>query len=184
MSARIGRRKFLATLGGLGVGAWPHAARAQQDGRMRRVGVVVGLGENDPELQSWLAAFRQGLEKLGWAEGRNLRIEYRLGSRHIPEEYQALAHEALAQQPDVILGHGTPTAVALQQQTRTVPIVFVAVSDPVGSGIIASLARPGGNLTGLLQYEEGIVGKWLGMLKEIAPRLSRVAHGECENDPV
>ena len=120
------------------------------------------------------AAFRQRLERLGWSEGRNVRIDYRYAAS-IVDQYQRLAKELVALQPDVILAHTTSITAALLRENRTVPIVFVSVSDPIGSGLVASLARPGGNLTGLLLYEEGITGKWLAMLKEIAPRLSRAA---------
>ena len=140
---------------------------------MRRVGVLVGLAENDPEMKERIAGLRQGLEKLGWAEGSNLRIDYRFA----PAGAQArlLARELIALQPDVILTQSTPATAAMQQETRTIPIVFAGVADPFGSGFAASLSRPGGNLTGLLQYEEGITGKWLAMLKEIAPNLTRAA---------
>jgi putative ABC transport system substrate-binding protein len=169
----MGRREFVALLGGAAA-TWPLAAEAQHADRMRRIGVLVGMAESDPEMQLWLASFRQGLEQLGWSEGRNVRIEYRsyiAGS----DELQIRAKELLALQPDVILAEGTSTTAAFQRQTRAIPIVFVAVSDPIGSGFIASLARPGGNLTGVLQYEASITGKWLAMLKEIAPRLERAA---------
>jgi putative tryptophan/tyrosine transport system substrate-binding protein len=166
------RREFIAWLGGAAV-AWPLAARAQQSERMRRVGVLVGLAENDPEMKERIEGLRQGLEKLGWAEGSNLRIDYRFA----PAGAQArlLARELIALQPDVILTQSTPATAAMQQETRTIPIVFAGVADPIGSGFAASLSRPGGNLTGLLQYEEGITGKWLAMLKEIAPNLTRAA---------
>jgi putative ABC transport system substrate-binding protein len=166
------RREFITALGGAAA-AWPLAARAQQPERVRRVGVLVGLAENDPEMKERIAGLRQGLEKLGWAEGRNLRIDYRFA----PAGAQArlLARELIALQPDVILTQSTPATAAMQQETRTIPIVFAGVADPIGSGFAASLSRPGGNLTGLLQYEEGITGKWLAMLKEIAPNLTRAA---------
>jgi putative tryptophan/tyrosine transport system substrate-binding protein len=166
------RREFIAGLGN--AAAWPLAARAQQDPRMRRIGVLLGLAEGDPDLQTWLAVFRQELERLGWSEGRNVRIDYRFAAASA-ERAQVLAKELAALQPDVILATNAPVAAALQRVTRVIPIVFVAVSDPIGSGFIASLARPGGNLTGLLQYEASIIGKSLAMLKEVAPRLTRVA---------
>jgi putative ABC transport system substrate-binding protein len=168
---RLKRREFLGVLSG--AAAWPLAARAQQRG-LRRVGVLAALAEDDPQMQAQLAGFRQGLERLGWSAGRNVRIDYRFAHANA-DQHQALAKELVAQQPDVILAHLTPVAAALQRETRTIPIVFVGVSDPVGSGFVASLARPGGNLTGLLLYEESITGKWLAMLKEIAPRMVRVA---------
>jgi len=167
------RRDFITLLGGAAA-AWPMAARAQQDGRVRRIGVLASLPEGDPEMQARLAGFRQGLERLGWSEGRNVRIDYRFAAPS-PGQFQALAKELVALQPDVILAQSTPTAAALQRESRAIPIVFVGVSDPVGSGFIASLARPGGNLTGLLNYEASITEKWLAMLKGIAPRLGRAA---------
>lgn len=166
------RREFIMLLS-CAAAIRPLAARAQQPERVRRVGVLVGLAENDPEMKERIAGFRQGLEKLGWAEGSNLRIDYRFA----PAGAQArlLARELIALQPDVILTQSTPATAAMQQETRTIPIVFASVADPIGSGFVASLSRPGGNLTGLLQYEEGITGKWLAMLKEIAPNLTRAA---------
>ena len=169
------RRDFITLLGGAAA-AWPLAARAQQDGRVRRVGVLMPFPEADPQIQARLAAFRQGLERLGWSEGRNVRIDYRFAPvSGALDQAQKLAKELIALQPDVILGDSTAMAAALQRESRAIPIVFVAVSDPIGSGFIASLARPGGNLTGTLNYEASITGKWLQMLKEIAPRLARVA---------
>ena len=141
---------------------------------MRRIGVLVSGADDDSEIQARNTAFRQGLEQLGWSEGRNIRIDYRFSGDN-PERFPQLAKELIALSPDVILSHSTPAAMALQRETQTIPIVFVAVSDPIGSGVVATLARPGGNVTGLLLYEDGITGKWLGMLKEIAPRLARAA---------
>jgi putative tryptophan/tyrosine transport system substrate-binding protein len=169
----VRRRDFISLLGGAAA-AWPLGARAQQGERMRRVGVLVAFTEDDPDSKARLAGFRQGLEKRGWSEDRNVRIDYRFaGGRS--DQFQVLAKELVALQPNVILAQGTSVTAALQRETRTVPIVFVAVSDPIGSGFVASLARPGGNLTGLLQYEASITGKWLSMLKEIAPHVARVA---------
>ena len=167
------RRSFITLLGGAAA-AWPLAGRAQQPNRMRSIGVLLALAEDDPESKARLVAFRQGLERLGWSEGRNVRIDYRFASASA-EWAQVLAKELVALQPDVIVAHSTPIAAALQRESRAIPIVFLGVSDPIDSGFIASLARPGGNLTGLLQYEESITGKWLAMLKEIAPRLVRAA---------
>jgi putative tryptophan/tyrosine transport system substrate-binding protein len=167
------RREFITPLGGAAV-AWPLAARAQQGERVRRVGVLIPQAADDPEMKARLAAFQQGLERLGWSEGRNVRIDYRFAANN-PDRFQPLATELVSLQPDVLLAYTTPVAVAFQRESRTIPIIFVSVSDPVGSGLVASLARPGGNLTGLLLYEEGITGKWLAMLKEIAPGLSRAA---------
>jgi ABC-type uncharacterized transport system substrate-binding protein len=141
----IRRRAFITLLGGAAA-AWPLAAGAQQPDGMRRIGVLVGLAEDDPEIKARLAAFRQGLEKRGWSEGRNVRIDYRFApaSAHV----QVLAKELIALQPDVILTHTTPITAALQRENRAIPIVFAGVADPIGSGFIASLARPGGNITG------------------------------------
>ena len=166
------RREFITLLSGAAA-AWPLVARAQQTERMRRIGVLVGLAENDPEMKARLAGFRQGLEKFGWSDGSNVYIDYRFA----PAGAQAhlLARELVALQPDLILAQSTPATVAVQAETRTIPIIFAGVADPIGSGFVASLPRPGGNLTGLLLYEEGITGKWLAMLKEIAPNLTRAA---------
>ncbi|MGA7232061.1 MAG: ABC transporter substrate-binding protein [Xanthobacteraceae bacterium] len=166
------RREFISLLGG--ATAWPLVARAQEAERVRRIGVLMSYAEDDPETKVRLAAFRQGLEKRGWSEGHNVHIEPRFAGGG-SDKYESLAKELVATQPDVILAHTTPVAVALQRESRVIPIVFVNVSDPIGSGLIASLARPGGNITGVLLYETGVVGKWLAMLKEIAPRLERVA---------
>ncbi len=170
------RREFMTLLGGALTWSifWPLAARAQQADRMRRIGVLMGDAEDDSETKTRLAAFRQGLERLGWSEGRNVRIDYRFAADN-PDAFGPLAKQLVSLQPDVLLAYATPAAAAFQRETRTIPIVFVSVSDPVGSGLVASLARPGGNLTGMLLYEEGITGKWLAMLKEIAPGLSRAA---------
>jgi ABC-type uncharacterized transport system substrate-binding protein len=167
----VKRREFITLIGGGAL--WPLMARAQPTQGMRRVGVLGGLAENDPEMKERIAGLRQGLQKLGWAEGSNLRIDYRFA----PAGAQArlLARELIALQPDVIVTQSTPATAAMQQETRTIPIVFAGVADPIGSGFVAGLRRPGGNLTGLLQYEEGIIGKWLAMLKEIAPNLTRTA---------
>jgi putative ABC transport system substrate-binding protein len=167
------RREFITLLGGASA-AWPLAARAQHSDRVRRIGVLIGYAEDDPETKARLAALRQGLEKRGWSEGRNVQIETRFAAGSA-DKYVSLAKELIATRPDVILAHTTLVAAALQRESRVIPIVFVNVSDPIGSGFVAGLARPGGNFTGVLQYEAGVVGKWLAMLKEIAPRLDRVA---------
>ena len=164
------RRDFLGLLGST-AGAWPIAARAQSS-PMRRIGVLAGTSADDPEIQARLATFRQRLEKRGWSEGRNVQIEIRFAAG---EKFEPLAKELVAMRPDVILAHTTPVAAVLQRESRTIPMVFVNVSDPIGSGFIASLARPGGNFTGVLLYEAGIVGKWMALLKEIAPDLQSVA---------
>jgi putative ABC transport system substrate-binding protein len=166
------RRRDIVTLIG-GAATWPLSARAQTE-RMRRIGVLMGDTEDFPETKVRVAAFRQGLERLGWSDGRNVRIDYRFAADN-PDRFEPLAKELVSLQPDVLLAYATPAAAAFQRESRSIPIVFVSVSDPVGSGLVASLARPGGNLTGFLLYEEGITGKWLAMLKEIAPALSRAA---------
>jgi putative ABC transport system substrate-binding protein len=167
------RREFITLLGG--AAAWPFAARAQQGVRVRRIGVLMGYAESDLDAQTKIAAFREGLQKLGWAEGRNVRIDTRWPIPADVESMQRLAKELVALQPDVILSHITPTTAALLHQTRTMPIVFAAVSDPVGSGFVASFSRPGGNVTGFTSIEPTMAGKWLELLKEIAPRVARIA---------
>jgi putative tryptophan/tyrosine transport system substrate-binding protein len=162
------RREFITLLGG--AAAWPLAARAQQPERMRRVGVLMGQAEDDPDTNARLAGFRRGLESLGWSEGRNFRLDTRFAPAGA--QAQVLAKELVALQPDVILAQATPATAALQRESNVIPIVFVTVADPIGSGFVASLARPGGNLTGLLLFEASITGKWLAMLREIAPRLT------------
>jgi ABC-type uncharacterized transport system substrate-binding protein len=152
----------------------PFAVHAQQSNRMRLIGVLINEPEDGPQVQASLAAFRQELGRSGWSEGRNVRFDIHYDQGDL-SEMQELARMMVASQPDVVLVHTTPFVAAIQKQTRTIPIVFVNASDPVGSGFVASLARPGGNLTGLLLYEGSIVGKWLGMLKEIAPQIRRVA---------
>ena len=168
------RREFITLLGGAAA-AWPLAARAQQPERMRRIGVLMAYAESDREGQACVAAFREGLQKLGWAEGRNIRIDTRWATPGDAEAMQRFAKELVALQPDLILSQSTPTTAALLQQTRTIPIVFANVSDPVGSGFVASFPRPGGNVTGFTNIEPTMAGKWLELLKEIAPRVDRVA---------
>ena len=167
------RRKFITLLGGAAA-AWPLAGRAEQSDQMRRIGMLIGYGENDPETQARLAAFRKGLERLGWTEGRNVRIDYRFAPAG-PDQAQLFAKELVALRPDVLVGNSTPASAALLQETHTIPIVFVGVSDPIGSGLVASIARPGGNITGFTNFEPSLTGKWLELLKEIAPGLVRVA---------
>src|SRR5215468_10836614 len=167
------RRRELITLL-CGAAVWPLAARAQQPERMRRIGVLMGYAENDWEAQAWLAAFREALQKLGWTEGRNVRIDTRW-SRADTEMMKRFAQELVALQPDLILSQVTPTTAALLQQTRTIPIVFAMVADPVGSGFVANMSRPGGQVTGFTTLEGSLGGKWLELLKEVAPRIARVA---------
>jgi putative tryptophan/tyrosine transport system substrate-binding protein len=173
MTAKMKRRAFITLLGGAAA-AWPLAARAQQSERMRRIGVLMSLAETDPEAQARVAAFREGLQTLGWAEGRNVRIDIRWAASDAAL-IQRFAKELIALQPDLILSHNTPTTASLLRQTRTIPIVFVIVSDPVGSGFVASFPRPGGNITGFTNIEPTMAGKWLELLKEIAPSVARVA---------
>jgi putative tryptophan/tyrosine transport system substrate-binding protein len=167
------RREFISLLAGV-VTARPLAARAQNFDRKRLVGVLMNNAENDAETKPQLGGLLEELQRLGWSEDRNLRVHVSYAADR-PDQYQVLAKELLALRPDVIFAYTTPIASALRTESRTVPIVFAQVSDPVGSGVVASLARPGGNVTGLLLYEEGIAGKWVAMLKEIAPNLKRAA---------
>src|SRR5262249_41326415 len=168
------RREFIAVLGGAAIG-WPLALRAQQRDRMRRIAVLMGLPEDDPETKARLAAFRQGLEKRGWSEGRNLEIEDRFAPASSADQAREVARGLVAAHPEPIFAFGTSSITALQQQTRTIPIVFAGTADPVGSGFIASLARPGGSITGVMQYEASVTGKWLAILKEISPTVMRAA---------
>ena len=167
------RREFIILLGGAAV-AWPLAARAQQADRMRRVGVLVSRIADDPEEQARLAAFVQGLQELGWTEGRNVRIDYRWAAGDA-DRSRTYAAELVALAPDVIVAAGSQSVAALEQTTRTVPIVFASVVDPVGAGYVTRLARPGGNATGFTAFEYSLSGKWLELLKEIAPNLTRIA---------
>jgi putative tryptophan/tyrosine transport system substrate-binding protein len=166
------RRKFITLLGG--AAAWPIAVRAQQPGGMRRVGVLMAIAADDPIAPSRITAFAQGLQALGWTAGSNVRIDYRWGANNT-DLFRRYAAELVVLAPDVILATAGSSVGALQQASRTVPIVFVTTVDPVGSGFVASLARPGGNATGFTSYEFSISGKWLELLKEIAPRVTRVA---------
>ena len=172
MASHIERRKFLATLGG--AAAWPLASRAQQPERMRRLGVLSALLEDDPESVARRAVFEQALQALGWTAGRNLRIDYRWTGND-RAVIQKFATELVALAPDVILTSGNFIMAPMLQAARTIPIVFTQVIDPVGSGFVESMARPGGNVTGFTQFEYSLAGKWLELLKEIAPRVTRVA---------
>jgi putative tryptophan/tyrosine transport system substrate-binding protein len=167
------RREFIMLLGGAAA-AWPITARAQQSERKRRVGVLMGLAADDPEAQDRIAAFEQGLQQLGWTDGSNLQIDYRRGAGDT-DPTRTYAAELVALAPDVILASGGTVVGALLQATRTVPIVFTQTPDPVAAGFVASLARPGGNATGFTTSEYGISGKWLELLKEITPGVTRVA---------
>ena len=167
------RREFITLLGG--AAAWPLAARAQQGESMRRIGVLTaGTDANDPDVQVRNAVLMQTLQQLGWTEGRNLRVDYRWGEG-LPDAIRKHAAELAALAPDVILASGTASLGPLLQATRTVPIVFVNVSDPVGGGFVDSLSRPGGNATGFMQFEYSLSGKWLELLKQIGPAVTRAA---------
>jgi putative ABC transport system substrate-binding protein len=166
------RREFITLLGG--AAAWPLAARAQQGGRMRRIGVLQAGDENDPLAKVSLSAFTQALANSGWIDGRNVRIERRWGGGDIIR-MRALAHELVGLQPDIIVTNTTAPTVALQQETRTIPIVFANAGDPVANGIVPRLDRPGGNVTGFGSLEATLGGKWLELLSEIAPGLKRAA---------
>jgi putative tryptophan/tyrosine transport system substrate-binding protein len=166
------RRSFFSVIGG--AAAWPLVARAQQSDRMRLIGVLMGLAESDPEAQSSLAAFWEQLRKLGWKEGRNIEINIRWATSDV-EKMKRYAQELVALQPDLIFTSTTPATAAMLQQTRTIPIVFVFVGDPVGSGFVANLSRPGGNVTGFTPIVSSLGGKWVELLKEIAPGIARVS---------
>jgi putative tryptophan/tyrosine transport system substrate-binding protein len=167
------RRRFITLLGGAAA-AWPLAARGQQAERVRRIGVLMNLASDDAEGQARLAAFHQGLQQLGWTVGRNVQIDCRWSAGNA-DYIRKFAAELVALAPDVIVSTGSPSVAVLQQATRSVPIVFTAVVDPVGGGLVASLARPGGNATGFMLFEYSTSGKWLELLKEIAPRVMRAA---------
>jgi putative ABC transport system substrate-binding protein len=165
------RREFLTLAGS--AAAWPFVARAQQTDQIRRVGVLMSGIETDPQQKTRWDSFRKSLEGLGWLEGRNLHIEVRFAGG--PGKFEPLAKEIVALQPDAIFVHSTGFVAAVARQTRTIPIVFANVSDPIGAGFVATLARPGANITGLVLLESSIAGKWLSMLKEMVPRLKRAA---------
>jgi putative ABC transport system substrate-binding protein len=168
----IRRRELLTLLGG--AAAWPLAAPAQQGQRVRRIGVLMTLDENDPLSKSQVPALTQALAGLGWTDGRNVRIDFRWGSDDI-NRIRALAQELVGLQPDIVVTNNTPGTVAVQRETRTIPIVFVGVTDPVASGIVPGLNQPGGNITGFAIWEATLGGKWLELLSEIAPGLKRAA---------
>jgi putative ABC transport system substrate-binding protein len=172
------RREFITLLGGAAAATWslrPLAARAQQASRLRRIGVLTSYAENDPQAQGWIAILRQELRKLGWGEGQNYQIEFRWAATDL-ERMQRFAKELVEWRPELLLAaSSTPATKALVQQTRSIPIVFINIVDPVGSGFVASLPRPGGNATGFVNLEASITGKYVGLLKEIAPRVARIA---------
>ena len=167
------RREFISLFGGA-VAAWPLAARAQQGDQMRRIGVLMAINADDVEAQARIAAFVQGLQQLGWTVGKNVRVDYRLAGIDA-DTLRKHATELVALAPDVILAQSSPSIAVLLQTTRTVPIVFTLITDPVGAGYVDSLAHPGGNATGFTVFDYSIGGKWLELLKEIAPRVTRVA---------
>jgi len=167
------RREFITVLGGAAA-SWPLSVRAQQRDEVRRIGVVVNVAVDDPEAQASVAAFKQTMQQLGWSEGRNLQIDFR-GAAGDPEKMQAIAKELVALNPHLILTRSTPVTAAFLRQSRTIPIVFTVVSDPVGERFVESLARPGGNATGFTNVESSLTGKWVELLKEVAPGVKRVA---------
>jgi putative ABC transport system substrate-binding protein len=167
------RREFIKLVGGAAAFC-PLAVRAQQRDEVRRIGVIVNVAADDPEAQASIAAFKQAMQQLGWSDERNLQIDFR-GAAGDPERMQAFAKELVALKPHVILSRSTPVTAALLRQTRAIPIVFTVVSDPVGERFVESLARPGGNATGFTNVESSLTGKWLELLKEVAPHVKRVA---------
>jgi len=171
MAIHIGRRELIITLGGA-VAAWPLAARAQEPVRVRRVGMLMSFSSSDPEAPIRVAAFRERLQELGWTDRRNVQIDYRLAGN---DSVQKVASELMALAPDILLVNGTSVLKVVQQATRSIPIVFVNVIDPVGQGFVQSLAHPGGNITGLSNVESEMGGKWLQLLKQIAPHVTEVA---------
>jgi ABC transporter substrate binding protein len=178
----VTRREFITRLGGAAA-ACPLAARAQQTEQVRRIGVLTSDAEDDPEVKARLAAFRQGLERLGWSLDRNVRIDYRFAANNL-DRYQSLAKELVRLQPDVLLAHATPLAAALKRESHTIPIVFVSASDPIGSGLVASLARPGGNLTGLLlrgRHHKEVAGDAQG---DRAGLVARRAHRQSKEGSI
>jgi putative tryptophan/tyrosine transport system substrate-binding protein len=166
------RREFITGLGG--AAAWPLAARAQRPDRARRVGVFMGLDENDPDANVWLSEFKRVLSELGWTDGRNLRMDVRWSSGSV-DLMRMVAEELVGLHPDVLFANSTPATTALQRETRTIPIVFASIADPVGASFVAGLPRPGGNITGFGNLETSMAGKWLQLLTEIAPGVKRAA---------
>ena len=168
----VRRREFITLLGGAAA-TWPRVARAQQPERMRRIGVLMGI-TNDSEGQGRIVAFKQALEELGWTEGRNVQIEVRWTEGNVADRIRANATELLTMTPDVILANGTPVSAALRLKSQSIPIVFVAVTDPVGSELVTNLARPGGNITGFSVFEYTMAGKWMQIIKETAPSVNQI----------
>ena len=174
------RREFIVTLGS--AATWPLAARAQQTEPLRRIGVLMNRRADNPEGRDQVTAFQQGLQKLGWSNGRNVRIDICWGENDVDRERQC-ATELVALMPEVVLVSGTLGAISLQHIRPTLPMVFVQIADPVGSGIVDSLARPGGNITGFMLFDYSFGGKWLDLLKEIAPQMTRVAVFRDDTNP-
>jgi putative ABC transport system substrate-binding protein len=166
------RREFITLVGGAAV-AWPHAARAQPSERMRRVGVLMGYAETDPAAQAQVAAFRKGLQKLGWDEGRNIRVDVRFPGTDA-DKVRAKIMELMSFTPDVLVSNTNLVTRVVQVEVRTIPIVFISVGDPAGSGFVSNDARPNGNLTGFANWRASMGGKWLELLKEVAPQVERV----------
>ena len=169
----MGRRDFITLLGGAAA-AWPLPVRAQRSGEMRRVGVLFGTPEGDPQTEAALQAFTKALAELGWADGDNIRVDYRFAAADV-NRMQVFAKELVALRCAVIMAQTTPVTAALQRETRTIPIVFVVVSDPVGSGFVASLSHPGGNITGFINVEASLSGKWIDLVKGLAPGTAHTA---------
>ena len=167
------RREFIAVLGG--AATWPFTALGQQSEPMRRIGVLMAHPESDPEFQNYVSAFRESLHNLGWTEGRNVRLDFRWGALDDAEVRQRSAKELVALHPDLIVTQNTPPTAAMLQQTDSIPVIFVIVADPVGSGFVKSLPRPGGNATGFTIMEPTIAGKWVELLKELSPQVTRAA---------
>jgi putative tryptophan/tyrosine transport system substrate-binding protein len=172
MAIHIRRRDVVIALGSVAA-AWPLVARAQQPERMRHLGILSSLAETDPEAQAWDAAFRKRLLELGWIDGRSVHIDYRWGAGSV-DRMRLFARALVQLNPDALVTISTPATAALQAETRTIPIVFAWVSDPIGSGFVSSLAHPGGNITGFLNIETSVVGKWLTLMRDIAPQVSRI----------
>ena len=167
------RRDFISFLGSMAL-SFPIGARAQQSGRVARVGVLMGIGENDPEAKPRVEALQGGLKSLGWTEGQNIHLDYRWAAGDL-DQTRRFAQEIVALKPDIVVVHSTPAVKALRELTSTVPMVFVLVADPIGSGFVASLAHPGGNLTGFMNVDAPMASKWMELIKEIAPTITRVA---------
>src|SRR5262245_22010052 len=170
----MNRRELISLIGGVGA-AWPLASRAQELRLVRRIGVLLALADSDRQVEPRITAFQRELQNQGWTEGKNILIEYRFAGADSADRIGTIAAELVATRPDVVVAHTTPSVLALARETRTIPIIFVAVSDPVEKGVAASLAEPGGNATGFSIFEPSMGAKWVEFLKELSPRLARVA---------